>query len=116
MWFQCKRVVGSQICALAALSRSTPASCNRRRSASVRALFDSWEYTCGDSGRLALLEPDAKMTRQLDDAPRRVGEQVFVALNEHVGLRHPEPIVGENLMDHPLAEQLLEGHASFMHQ
>ena len=62
------------------------------------------------------VEPDAKMTRQLDDAPRRVGEQVFVALNEHVGARHPEPIVGENLMDHPLAEQLLEGHPSFMHQ
>ena len=56
------------------------------------------------------------MTSQLDHAPGRVGEQIFIALNEHVGLRHPEPIVGEDLMDHPLAKQLLEGHPSFMHQ
>ena len=70
----------------------------------------------GDPAGLALVEPDAEMTCQLDDTPGRVGEQVFVALNKHVGLCHPEPIVGENLMDHPLAEQLLERHSSFMHQ
>ena len=58
----------------------------------------------GDSGRLTRVESDSEMACQLDDALCRLGEQVFVPLNEHIGASHPESIIGKDLMDHPLPE------------
>ena len=90
--------------------------CNRRCSASVRALFDSWEYSLAISSASLPSSRIPRSTRELQHAPRRVGDQIIIALNQNVGLCHPEPVIGENLMDHALAEQLLERHSPFMHQ
>jgi hypothetical protein len=56
------------------------------------------------------------MARQLNHGGCRIGDQLFVSLDQHSGLGPPEAIIGQDLVDRALTEQLLERGPTLEHE
>ena len=115
-WFQCRSVVGVADQRVRRLVEVDARLLELPPEGLGPGLVGRERILVGDPLGLAVGRLDAQVMRQLADGrrPGRRGSRRSAGSARRAA--RPESVVGQHLVDHPLAEQLLEGQPALVHQ